>query len=138
MSTTGSRKRPTFSITVISRLTCGSDGSRWYGVGSTRSIGSATSRTECAAKGSLVRTEDGAAVRLDLGVRSGARGRRGADLLRRRDRPISLQPFSAARSALLHGSSEEYRRSSCEVKASAYRGRLPIRHHADRVLAIHT
>src|SRR5438105_11118168 len=53
MRTTGSRKRPTFSMTVINLLTCASEGSRWYGVGSTRSIGSATSNTGVPPNGSL-------------------------------------------------------------------------------------
>ncbi len=35
----GSRKRPIFSTTPMSRLTCVSEASRWYGVGSTRSTG---------------------------------------------------------------------------------------------------
>ena len=40
-------------MTVINRFTCGSDGSRWYGVGSTRSIGSATISAPVPPNGSL-------------------------------------------------------------------------------------
>jgi hypothetical protein len=41
----GSRYRPIFSTTVMRRLTCVSDTSRWNGVGWTEPIGSATSMT---------------------------------------------------------------------------------------------
>ncbi len=41
----GSRKRPTRSIALASFFTCVSLRSRWYGVGSTLSIGSAASTT---------------------------------------------------------------------------------------------
>ena len=39
-------------MTFISRLTCGREGSRWNGVGSTRSIGSAASSTVVPPNGS--------------------------------------------------------------------------------------
>ena len=48
----GSRKRPRASITSIKRLTWAGDGSRWNGVGSTRSIGSAASSTGVPPNGS--------------------------------------------------------------------------------------
>jgi hypothetical protein len=52
-ATIGSRKRPMVSITPISRFTCASEASRWYGVGSTRSTGSATSSSGVPPNGSL-------------------------------------------------------------------------------------
>src|SRR5436190_20911260 len=39
-------------MTFMRRFTCGSDGSRWYGVGSTRSIGSAANRAGVPPNGS--------------------------------------------------------------------------------------
>ena len=54
-ATIGSRKMLIFSITVISFLTCASDASRWYGVGSTRSTGSATTSSGVPPNGSRYR-----------------------------------------------------------------------------------
>ena len=93
-ATIGSRKMPIFSITVISLLTCASDASRWYGVGSTRSTGSADEQQRRAAERIAVAADDRAAVGLDLGgepIEIGAAGlanlgggqsdRRGRDFL---------------------------------------------------------
>ena len=48
----GSRKRPSAPSTPVSRLTCASERSRWNGVGSTVSIGSAARTCQCPPSGS--------------------------------------------------------------------------------------
>ena len=62
----GSRNRPIFSTTPISRLTCASDGSRWYGVGSTAGDRQRHDQQRLAAERIAVAAEHGAAVVLDL------------------------------------------------------------------------
>ena len=63
MAMIGSRNSPIFSTTPINRLTCASEGSRWYGVGSTRRDRQRDDQQRLAAERIAVAPEHGAAVR---------------------------------------------------------------------------
>ena len=99
----GSRNRSTRSMAETSRLTCGSERSRWYGVGCTLSTGSAAKSTAWPPSGSRYSGEHPSAVRLHLG---GERAGRVGDVLPGvgwRESALGRRRLAAARGLALPG-----------------------------------